>query len=350
MRIPMKAPALILSALLLVDSAANSVSAAEGPAPIAAKFYEGAKKEGKLVIYGLGEPFLTPIVNVFRKRYPGVTIEGFDEPGSQSRERIIAEQKTGRIIGDIIIAGPTNHQALADLNFLEPYQSSQLPHMIPELVPEGNFTSPLRATIFSMAVNTKLVPAPEEPTVWADLLQPRFRGKMASDDPRGSGGGAGMMASLEKAFGTEYLQKLATQEIFFSKDTGTILANLTRGEYILFITASHDDIIAARKNGAPLKFLKPKDGIRAAGNYQSIVKNAPHMNAAKLWVEWSTSEEGQLAFAAVGQGTARKGIKAAEPEADLTSVKLLPVVGGRQDMTFVKERSKRFENIFFKKN
>jgi iron(III) transport system substrate-binding protein len=342
---------LILFALLLAGMIPlNNISAAESPAELAAKFYEGAKKEGKLVIYGLGEPFLTPISEAFRKRYPAVKIEGFDEPGPQSRERVIAEQKTGRMIGDIIIAGPTNHQMLADLKFLEPYQSSQIPHMIPELVPEGNFTNPLRASIFSIAVNTKLVPPSDEPTVWADLLQPKFKGKMASDDPRGSGGGAGLVASLEKAFGTEFLHKLATQEIFFSKDSGTILANLVRGEHVLFITASHDEIIAGRKSGAPLKFLKPKDGVRAAGNYQSIVKNAPHINAAKLWVEWSTSEEGQQAFARTGQATARKGIKAVEPEADLTGLKLLPVVGGRQDMTFVRERSKRFESIFFKKN
>lgn len=349
---PINAKTLLACLVVLLTGLANSqiTRAAESPAELAAKFYEGAKKEGKLVIYGLGEPFLTPIVTTFRKRYPGITIEGFDEPGPQSRERIIAEQKTGRIIGDVIIAGPTNHQMLADLNYLEPYQTSQWSYMIPELLPEGKFTNPLRASVFSIAVNSKLVPTAEEPTAWVDLLQPRFKGKMASDDPRGSGGGAGLVASLEKAFGTEFLQKLATQEIFFSKDSGTILANLVRGEYVLFITASHDEIIAARKNGAPLKFLKPKEGVRAAGNYQSIIKNATHMNAAKLWVEWSTSEEGQQAFARTGQAAARKGIKAGEPEADLTGVKLLPVVGGRQDMNFVKERSKRFESIFFKKN
>jgi iron(III) transport system substrate-binding protein len=342
--------ALFFMVIILSGSAQVSVTSAGESADLAAKFYESAKKEGKLVIYGLGEPFLTPIVSVFRKRYPGLTVEGFDEPGPQSRERVIGEQKTGRIIGDVIIAGPTNHQMLGDLKFLEPYQTSQWSYIIPELLPEPGFTNPLRASVFSIAVNSKLVPEAEEPKAWVDLLQPRFKGKMASDDPRGSGGGAGLVASLEKAFGTEFLQKLATQDIFFSKDTGTILANLVRGEYSVFITASHDEIIAARKNGAPLKFLKPKEGVRAAGNYQSIVKNAPHMNAAKLWVEWSTSEEGQQAFARTGQAAARKGIKAGEPEADLSNVKLLPVVGGRQDAAFVKERSKRFESIFFKKN
>jgi iron(III) transport system substrate-binding protein len=341
--------------LLLLWLAASSISpnpvdAADATAQLVAKSYEGAKKEGKLVIYGLGEPFLTPIATTFKKRYAGITIEAFDEPGAQSRERIIAEQKTSRLIGDIIIAGPTNHQMLTDLNYLEPFKTSQWANMIPELLPDIPNTNPLRASVFSVAINSKLIPPAEEPKVWADLLQSKFKGKMASDDPRGSGGGAGMIASLEKAFGVEYLHKLAAQDIFFSRDSGTILANLVRGEYSLFITASHDEIIAARKSGAPLKFLKPADGVRAAGNFQSIVKNAPHMNAAKLWVEWSTSEEGQQAFAKTGQAAARKGIKAGEPEADLTGVKLLPVVGGRQDMNLVKERTKRFETIFFKKN
>ena len=342
---------LLLLLLLTADPISRTtVDGADASAQLVAKLYEGAKKEGKLVIYGLGEPFLTPIATTFKRRYAGITIEAFDEPGAQSRERIIAEQKTNRLIGDIIIAGPTNHQILTDLNYLEAFKTSQWASMIPELLPDIPNANPLRASVFSVAINSKLIPPAEEPKVWADLLQSKFKGKMASDDPRGSGGGAGMIASLEKAFGVEYLHKLAAQDIFFSRDSGTILANLVRGEYSLFITASHDEIIAARKSGAPLKFLKPADGVRAAGNFQSIVKNAPHASAAKLWVEWSTSEEGQQAFAKTGQAAARKGIKAGEPEADLTGIKLLPVVGGRQDMNLVKERTKRFETIFFKKN
>jgi iron(III) transport system substrate-binding protein len=322
------------------------LSAAADPA---AQYYQAAKNEAKLVIYGLGEPFLGPIKAAFTKRYPGIQVEAFDESGRETRERIIAEQKTNRPVGDVVIAGASVHQTLGDLGFLQPYRSSHIPSFIPELVPEGTLSSPFRSTVFSIATNTKLVPASDEPTVWADLLHPRFKGKMASDDPRGSGGGGGLMASLELAFTTEFLRKLATQEIFFGKDTGTILAGLVRGEHALFITASHDDIIVARKGGAPVKFVKLSDGIRAAGNYQSIVKNAPHLNAAKLWVEWSTSEEGQTLLGKVGLAAARKGIKAAEPEADLTGLKLLPVAQGRQDMNYLKERTKRYEEIFFKK-
>jgi len=222
--------------------------------------------------------------------------------------------------------------------------------MIPELVPQEVFTNPFRATIHSIGINTKLVPPADEPKLWADVLSPKFKGKIVSEDPRGSGSGGSIMASLELAFGTEFLHKLAAQNIFFDRNAGTILAGLVRGEHALFLSASHDDMIVARKNGAPVKFLKPMDGTRANGNFQSIVKNAPHPNAVRLWIEWSLSEEGQQMLGKVGLVPARKGIATAEPEADLAGVKLLPIPQTRQDVTYLKERTKRYEAIFFKKN
>src|SRR6185503_17286997 len=136
---------LLLLLLLTADPILRTtVDGADASAQLVAKLYEGAKKEGKLVIYGLGEPFLTPIATTFKRRYAGITIEAFDEPGAQSRERIIAEQKTNRLIGDIIIAGPTNHQILTDLNYLEAFKTSQWASMIPELLPDIPNANPLR--------------------------------------------------------------------------------------------------------------------------------------------------------------------------------------------------------------
>jgi len=80
---------------------------------------------------------------------------------------------------------------------------------------------------------------------------------------------------------------------------------------------------------------------------QSIIRNAPHPNAAKLWIEWSLSEEGQNLLAEQGYAAVRKGTRPAEPEANLEGVKFLP----RDDdpATFAKlgDRSKRWEQIFF---
>jgi len=129
-----------------------------------------------------------------------------------------------------------------------------------------------------------------------------------------------------------------------------LLTSLVRGEHALFLSAHYDDIVVARKGGAPVKFLKPQDGVRVGRNSQSIIKNAPHPNAAKLWVEWSLSEPGQQVLGAHGLVPTRKGVAAAVPEANLTGVKLLPIAETKQDMTYLKERTKRMETLFFKKN
>src|SRR5215470_629305 len=144
-----------LLALILAALATTSASAADSLAQLTAKYYEAAKKEGSLVIYGLGPPFLAPIVEAFNKRYPGIQVEAFDESGRATQERVIAEHKTARVVGDVLIGGPSLHQGLNDLGLIEPYQSPQIPQMIPELVPEGGFANPLKASVTSMAINTK---------------------------------------------------------------------------------------------------------------------------------------------------------------------------------------------------
>jgi iron(III) transport system substrate-binding protein len=107
-------------------------------------------------------------------------------------------------------------------------------------------------------------------------------------------------------------------------------------------------VIAQRKAGAPIKQIKPSDGVGVTPINQGLVKNAPHPNAAKLWIEWSLSEEGQALLAQQGYATVRKGLKPAEPEADLTNVKFLPRDDDPATFALLGDRTKRWENAFFK--
>ena len=79
-----------------------------------------------------------------------------------------------------------------------------------------------------------------------------------------------------------------------------------------------------------------------------MIKNAPHPNAAKLWIEWNLSEEGQTTLAAQGYATVRKGLKPSEPEADLTGVKFLPRDDDPENFKLLGDRTKRWETILFK--
>src|SRR5712691_5840697 len=153
-----------------------------------AKLYPGAKQEAKLVLYGVGTPDLyEPIRAGFASRFPGIELQGVDQRGRDSREKIVAEQQSKNYVADVVISGTDTQAELVSLGLTEAYQPAEIGNAIPGLVPAGGAMSPLTLTIFTIAINTTLVPPDQEPKSWQDVLDAKWRGKLAMDDPRGSG-------------------------------------------------------------------------------------------------------------------------------------------------------------------
>jgi iron(III) transport system substrate-binding protein len=316
-----------------------------------AKYYEAARQEGKLVVYGVGNPTLyTPIRDAFMKRFPGIELQGVDQRGRESREKVFAEQQSRNYVADVVISGTDTQNELITAGFIEPYRAAEIANVIPELVPPGGMQSnPRTISIFTIAINTNLVPPDQEPKTWLDVLDPKWKNKIAMDDPRGSGPGGTIISGLEALYGSDIDQKLADQNPFFATQAGPIFAALNRGEYAMFLSSNHTDVIEQRRQGAPVKQLKPSDGVGITQISQSLIKGAPHPNAAKLWIEWSLSEEGQTLLAAQGYAAVRKGTRTSEPEASLDGVKFLPRDDDMATFQILGDRTKRWEQIFFKK-
>lgn len=314
-----------------------------------ATLYPLAKQEGKLVLYGVGNADLyEPIHQAFVNRFPGIEVQGVDQRGRESREKIVAEQQSKNYVVDVLMSGTDTQAELATLGLTEAYQPAEIDQMLEGLVTAGGVMSPRTLTIFTMAVNTNLVPPDQEPKTWLDVLDPKWKGKVAMDDPRGSGPGGTILSGIEYLYGQDVDQKLADLKPFFAPQAGPIFTALNRGEYAIFLSSGHPDVIANRRSGAPIKQIKAADGVGVTPIGQSLVKNAPHPNAAKLWIEWSLSEEGQNLLAQQGFGVARKGVKAVEPEASLEGVKFLPRDDDFTKFQLIPERTKRWEQILFK--
>jgi iron(III) transport system substrate-binding protein len=324
-------------------ASASSLDAAIG------KYYEAAKKEGKLVVYGVGNTTLySPVRDAFMKKFPGIQLEGVDQRGRETREKVVAEQQSKNYVADVAISGTDTQAELASLGLTEPYTAAEIGSVIPTLVPPGGQMTPRTLTIFTIAVNTNLVPPDQEPKTWLDVLDPKWKGKLAMDDPRGSGPGGTILSGLEYLYGQDIDQKLADQQPFFATQAGPIWTALNRGEYAIFVSGGHPDVIDNRVAGAPVKQIKASDGVGVTPINQSLLKNAPHPNAAKLWIEWNLSEEGQSLLAQQGYAVVRQGVKAVRPEADLEGVKFLPRDDDVTKFNLIPERTKRWESIFFK--
>jgi iron(III) transport system substrate-binding protein len=330
-------------------AAATSTSASSLDAAIA-KYYDAAKKEGKLVVYGVGTAALyNPIHDAFMKRFPGIDLQGVDQRGRETREKIIAEQQSHNYVVDVAISGTDTQQELVKDGYVDDYGAADLGSVVPELVPPDRKNNPRTVTVFTAAINTNLVPPDQEPKKWSDLFDPKWKGKLEMDDPRGSGPGGTILSGIEALYGPEDTDnKLAAQNMFFATQAGPLLDALARGEYAVYLSSAHTDVIAQRQAGAPIKQLRPEEGVGITPINQALIKNAPHPNAAKLWIEWSLSEEGQKLLAAQGFAPVRKGIETTQPEAGVNNVKFLPRDDDPETFKLLGDRSKRWEDIFFK--
>jgi iron(III) transport system substrate-binding protein len=142
-----------------------------------------------------------------------------------------------------------------------------------------------------------------------DLLNPKWSGKIGYLDPRTPGAGASMWSFLWKLKGEDYLKKLAGQKLFLSRDQRLLAESLAKGKIALVIGLSYYSLSPFVKAGLPVKSVPtPRDESYVSGGSGNvtIIKGAPHPNAAKVFVNWFLGHEGQEIYSrAMGQGTRR---------------------------------------------
>jgi iron(III) transport system substrate-binding protein len=168
-----------------------------------------------------------------------------------------------------------------------------------------SFTAYMTETIW---YNTTLVNA-EEINSWESLLDPKWKGKMVILDPRSPGSGESNWAFLLRIKGEPFLAKLAAQEMTVGRNLRQLGEAVARGKSAISIGVSYYTYSPFIKAGLPVKSISNiKEGYYAgtgSGNL-AVLKNAPHPNAAKVFVNWLLSRDGQTAFTkALGQPTRR---------------------------------------------
>ena len=285
------------------------------------KTVELAKKEGKVVVsIPTSAELRKEFDSEFRKAFPGIELELSAARGSSNINKIAEEQNAGLHTIDLHIGGTTSIiTGLLAPNFLEPVMPSLL---LPEVRDPKywwaghlwadnakkyiySFTAYMTETIW---YNTTLV-KPEEISSWENLLDPKWKGKIAILDPRSPGSGESNWAFLWKIKGEPFLAKLAAQDMMVGRNLRQLGEAVARGKSAISIGVSYYTYVPFIKAGLPVKPISNiKEGYYAgsgSGNL-AILKNPPHPNAARVFVNWLLSKEGQGAFTkALGQPTRR---------------------------------------------
>jgi iron(III) transport system substrate-binding protein len=285
------------------------------------KTVEAAQREGRVVVsVPTSAELRKEFESGFQKKFSGIELELSVARGASNINKIVEEQKAGVYNIDLHIGGTTSIvTGLLVPNLLEPIPPSML---LPEVSDPKNwwgghiwvdnakqyiysFTAYMTETVW---YNSTLV-RPEEIVSWDNLLDPKWKGKIAILDPRTPGSGESTWAFLLKIKGESFLSKLAAQEMMVGRNLRQLGEAVARGKAAISIGVSYYTYLPFIKAGLPVRSLSNiKEGYYAAtgsGNF-AIIKNAPHPNASKVFVNWLLSKEGQTVFTkAMGQPTRR---------------------------------------------
>ncbi|MEN3386042.1 MAG: iron(III) transport system substrate-binding protein [Hyphomicrobiales bacterium] len=251
---------------------------------------EAAKKEGRIVYYTAD--FTEPeqeIIKAFNKRFPFVKVEIVRAPGGQLITRIKTEAAAGKLLADAV-----NHsdrglmQGIADLfqDYAPPNAKDYREDVLvsPKLWP--------RSTLgWSIAYNTELEKNP--PKSWMDLCKPEYGPKKIGQVIAPSGGTTWTRIMFERqVLGEDYWKKqAATQPVLYPSGAPTSDA-LVRGEVSIGVVLYNIAYIKKR-DGAPVDAIFPPEGVPLNFYAAGVTKTAVNPNAAKLFLNWCMSEEGQ---------------------------------------------------------
>lgn len=315
----------ILSFLLALFSICASPANADWKAEWE-KVLAAAKKEGKVAVAGPPGPSYREVMRGFEQKYPEIALEYQGHTPRSFTARFFKEREAGQYLWDIYITGPTTFDIKAkkagDLVPVRP--AMLLPEVSDESVWFGGFNKAFLDTekqfVFAFQtelspqvyVNREIIPESELNTI-EGLLNPKWKGKIVMSDPRVDGSGNGRVAFWLGALGEEFVVALLKVDLTLSRDDRQMADWLARGRYPIAIGAGDTEVRDLQKLGIGLKIEplgatthRPAWRLSTAWGSIRLISKPPHPNAAKVFLNWLLSKDGQTEWATKAHRPSRR--------------------------------------------
>ncbi|MBI4334965.1 MAG: extracellular solute-binding protein [Chloroflexi bacterium] len=260
-----------------------------------------AKKEGRVSIYRGATP-MNRALERFRQKY-GIEATSLTGTPGEMVERLARENRARANSADIHITGYGGLRLAKPQGLLLPLSDLIV---LPEVRDPGKWFGGkfpmiddsqvdfLGRVSSSLWRNTDLV-REGEIREYRDLLQPKWKGQIILDDPQGSGAGTQWFRMYYPLLGDDFMKTFIGQEPMITRDRRLEVEWLARGKYSLLIGGNYDNLLDFRKAGEPIELVETKEGeyIGPGGGCIQVLKEAPHPNAARVFLNWMLSQEGQ---------------------------------------------------------
>jgi len=281
-----------------------------------AKLIEAARKEGKLVFYStIPEEQNNEILKRFQKKYPFIDTSSFRATSGRLAARLDAEIAAGKVYGDVLQMGAFGRFiGYAKAGNFERFDTPEMAAYEPSMKDQGLWTV-FRVSPILIAYSSERVADKDAPTSWADLTNPKFKGRVNLLDAT-SGGQQAHWYQVRQYLGPNYWKQVSSNGAVALSGANRAMDAVLTGEYDVAGHTYGYVVNSYLKKNAPIKQVIPKDGVPIMISPISILKGGPNPNAARLFVDWILSREGQIEIVDV--------MNDYSPRADAPSPKGLP--------------------------
>ena len=259
---------------------------------------EKANDEGEVVFYSsLPTEQNEILAQAFNKKYPEIKVQIVRAGSLKILQRLEGELEAGALEADVVhTLYPPGFIQLKKNDHLASYVIKDVNHYPddPDYIDTDNKWSTLRVVGNAIAYNPKVLGDVPPPKEWEDLLDPMYKGMLASASP--TYGGTQFLQYfmwLEK-YGGDFITKLAQQDLQMVESHGALSSLIITGERAIAVEMNDYQVWSDKYiKGAPVDYVYPTENVLVVPGNVAVLKKAPHPNAARVFIDWLTSKEGQ---------------------------------------------------------
>ena len=285
-----------------------------------------AEKEGKVVWYSSVDVKVAEgIAKAFKAQYPKIDVEVERSGSERVFQRINQEYQSNIKNVDVVNSSDASHFLFwKQQKWLAAHTPPDVAKFAPQYRDPENMYFAWRATLDCMAYNTNLVKEADAPKSYADVLDPKWKGKLVKAHPSYSGTSLTGTYAITKVLGWEYFEKLAKNGVQQLQSTTAPPKTIASGERAVMVDGNEYNIFIEMDAKSPVKPIYPKEGTPFVTSPTAIFAAAPHPNAARLFQNFLyTAKTQQLLVDIGGARSVHPDVKEPAYRTPLKDIKLL---------------------------
>jgi len=301
-------------------------AAAPEPSAVNSVLIEAARREGKVALYSAMDITLSEkLAKAFEAAYPGIAVR-VERSGAERIFQRIGQEQASRVQAvDVVLSTDAAHfVAWKRSGWLAPYVPEDAARYFPpDALDADGMHASVCASLSVIGYNTNLINSENAPRSFADLLDPKWRGRLVKGHPAYSGTILTATFAMVHALGWSYFEKLARQRVMQVQSASDPPKKLALGERAVQVDGADAILLQLKQQGQPVDAVHASEGSPLITTPGGIFRNAPNPNAARLFQTFLCGVEGQQVFIDGNRHVFHALAKSKTGRAPLSAVKLL---------------------------